>query len=78
MAIDMKSSGELGCCYANPMDCRLYLLETVRYADADVMGSLMAYIQPTTILIHGKTTKVLVDFVERRANSVADGEYSVP
>jgi DNA mismatch repair protein MSH5 len=73
MAVEMKNNNFLGCAYCTSLDGRMYLLEDLTLADLETIESLLIHIQPTTILLHGRTSETLVGYFEKNAGNRPDG-----
>lgn len=74
MAIDLK--GSVGCAYYVASEETLYLQEDIPLAGLELVETLLLHAQPTTVIVSGRANDVLVEYLERNSQDLADGPRS--
>jgi DNA mismatch repair protein MSH5 len=79
MALELKTSGSLGCAYYSYEENSLYLLEDTFAADLDTVEQLLIHCQPTTLLLPMRSPERLQLYVKHLSgdnDEVAEGWFS--
>lgn len=77
MAIDLKDSSTMGCAFFDTENGALLLCTDVLMADLDMADQLLAHIQPTTVLVPGRSPESLLTFLEAKSAAARDGKLLV-
>lgn len=67
MAIDLSKAGHLGCAYYIAAEEKLFLLEDVPMAGAEIVETLLLHAKPTTVLTPSRTSLMLLDILRKGA-----------
>lgn len=70
----MRNYGTLGCAYYVAREEKLYLMEDVKMADVDLVGSLKIHASPTVILINTRSDEKLEEFLTPDARRIDRAE----
>lgn len=73
MAIDLKDRGTIGCAYFSTEDGVLFMSEDISNATLDEVEQYITQIEPTTVLVPGRTPEELLDFLEQKSRLTNSG-----
>jgi hypothetical protein len=76
LAIDMKSSGHLGCAYYTASANCLSIFEDVATADTKLMESLLIHTQPSTVVAHSRASETLLEYLNIHSKATYTGNIA--